>query len=65
MVIEVPEKAREAKLTDSGMDILGLTNIKLVHKEGNVVIRRHLESLPLETFDSVSICPIIETNIVL
>ena len=65
MFNEVPEKAREAKLTDSGMDILGLTNIKLVHKEGNVAIRRHLESLPLETFDSVSICPIIETNIVL
>ncbi|VAH66466.1 unnamed protein product [Triticum turgidum subsp. durum] len=65
MFNEVPEKARETKLTDGGMDILGLTNIKLVHKEGNAVIRRHLESLPLETFDSVSICPIIETNVVL
>jgi hypothetical protein len=55
MFNEVPEKERERKLTDGGMDIYGLTNIKLVHKEGNAVIRRHLESLPLETFDSVSI----------
>jgi hypothetical protein len=54
MFNEVPEKEREKKLTDGGMDIFGLTNIKLVHKEGNAVIRRHLESLPLETFDSVS-----------
>lgn len=54
MFNEVPEKEREIKLTDGGLDIAGLTNIKLVHKEGNAVIRRHLESLPLETFDSVS-----------
>ncbi|XLU24701.1 hypothetical protein S245_060767, partial [Arachis hypogaea] len=26
-----------------------------VHREGNAVIRRHLESLPLETFDSILI----------
>ncbi|XP_073106700.1 probable ion channel POLLUX isoform X2 [Elaeis guineensis] len=37
---EVPEKEREKKLTDGGLDLLGLTNIKLVHKEGNAVIRR-------------------------
>ncbi|KQK10801.1 hypothetical protein BRADI_2g56274v3 [Brachypodium distachyon] len=55
MFNEVPEKEREKKLTDGGMDICGLTNIKLVHKEGNAVIRRHLESLPLETFDSILI----------
>ncbi|KAG0540329.1 hypothetical protein BDA96_03G399400 [Sorghum bicolor] len=54
MFNEVPEKEREIKLTDGGLDIGGLTNIKLVHKEGNAVIRRHLESLPLETFDSMS-----------
>jgi ion channel POLLUX/CASTOR len=54
MFNEVPEKEREIKLTDGGLDIGGLINIKLVHKEGNAVIRRHLESLPLETFDSVS-----------
>ncbi|KAG2593251.1 hypothetical protein PVAP13_5NG110329 [Panicum virgatum] len=51
----VPEKEREIKLTDGGLDICGLTNIKLVHKEGNAVIRRHLENLPLETFDSILI----------
>ncbi|KAK3162593.1 hypothetical protein QOZ80_1BG0091330 [Eleusine coracana subsp. coracana] len=55
MFNEVPEKEREIKLTDGGLDIVGLTNIKLVHKEGNAVIRRHLESLPLETFDSILI----------
>ncbi|KAL5220345.1 hypothetical protein ABZP36_025058 [Zizania latifolia] len=55
MFNEVPEKERERKLTDCGMDIFGLTHIKLVHKEGNAVIRRHLESLPLETFDSILI----------
>ncbi|KAH9685200.1 putative ion channel protein POLLUX [Citrus sinensis] len=52
MLNEVPEKEREKKLTDGGLDISGLMNIKLVHREGNAVIRRHLESLPLETFDS-------------
>lgn len=55
MFNEVPEKEREKKLMDGGLDLLGLTNIRLVHKEGNAVIRRHLENLPLETFDSVSI----------
>ncbi|XP_026658648.1 ion channel POLLUX isoform X2 [Phoenix dactylifera] len=52
---EVPEKEREKKLADGGLDPLRLINIKLVHKEGNAVIRRHLESLPLETFDSILI----------
>ncbi|OMO75200.1 CASTOR/POLLUX/SYM8 ion channel [Corchorus capsularis] len=55
MFNEVPEKERERKLIDGGLDISGLENIKLVHREGNAVIRRHLESLPLETFDSILI----------
>ncbi|KAF2319948.1 hypothetical protein GH714_020843 [Hevea brasiliensis] len=50
MFNEVPEKEREKKLTDDGLDICGLESIKLVHWEENAVIRRHLESLPLETF---------------
>ncbi|XP_072964965.1 probable ion channel POLLUX isoform X2 [Typha angustifolia] len=54
MLNEVPEKVRETKLTEGGLDISGLVNIRLVHKEGNAVIRRHLEGLPLETFDSMS-----------
>lgn len=54
MFNEVPEKDREKKLKDGGLDISGLINIKLIHREGNAVIRRHLENLPLETFDSVS-----------
>ncbi|XP_072999748.1 probable ion channel POLLUX isoform X2 [Typha latifolia] len=55
MLNEVPEKVREIKLTEGGLDISGLVNIRLVHKEGNAVIRRHLEGLPLETFDSILI----------
>ncbi|GAA0161818.1 ion channel [Lithospermum erythrorhizon] len=54
MFNEVPEKDREQKLTDGGLDITGLQNITLIHREGNAVIRRHLENLPLEKFDSVS-----------
>lgn len=54
MFNEVPEKQRERKLAAGELDVFGLENIKLVHREGNAVIRRHLESLPLETFDSVS-----------
>ncbi|KAK8626594.1 hypothetical protein V6N13_134231 [Hibiscus sabdariffa] len=56
MFNEVTEKEREMKLIDGGLDISGLENIKLVHREGNAVIRRHLESLPLETFDSSLTC---------
>jgi len=54
MFNDVPEKEREKKLTDGGLDINRLENIILVNREGNAVIRRHLESLPLESFDSVS-----------
>ncbi|GLT77312.1 hypothetical protein SLA2020_489100 [Shorea laevis] len=55
MFNEVPEKEREKKLIDGGLDISGLVNIKLVHRVGNAVIKRHLESLPLEIFDSILI----------
>jgi hypothetical protein len=55
MFNEVLEKEREKKLIDGGLDISRLENITLVNREGNAVLRRHLESLPLESFDSVSI----------
>lgn len=55
MFNEVVESERERKLIDGGLDLSRLVNITLVHREGNAVIRRHLESLPLESFDSVSI----------
>ncbi|XP_052205078.1 probable ion channel SYM8 isoform X2 [Diospyros lotus] len=55
MFNDVPVKERETKLADGGLDISGLVNIKLVHREGNAVIKRHLELLPLETFDSILI----------
>ncbi|KAI3951489.1 hypothetical protein MKX01_018605 [Papaver californicum] len=55
MFNEVPIEERERKLIDGGLDISGLANLSLVHTYGNAVIRRHLESLPLETFDSILI----------
>ncbi|XP_065881577.1 ion channel CASTOR-like isoform X5 [Euphorbia lathyris] len=55
MFNDVPEKEREKKLIDGGLDIGRLVNISLVDREGNAVIRRHLESLPLESFDSILI----------
>uniref|UniRef100_A0A7N2MVT6 RCK N-terminal domain-containing protein n=1 Tax=Quercus lobata TaxID=97700 RepID=A0A7N2MVT6_QUELO len=55
MFNDVLGKEREKKLTDGGLDINRLVNISLVHREGNAVIRRHLESLPLQSFDSVLI----------
>ncbi|KAM3280098.1 hypothetical protein ACQJBY_047096 [Aegilops geniculata] len=55
MFNDVPEVDRERKLIDGGLDFSRLENITLVHREGNAVIRRHLESLPLESFDSILI----------
>lgn len=55
MFNEVLEKERQKKLTDGGLDITRLENISIVNREGNAVIRRHLESLPLESFDSILI----------
>lgn len=55
MFNEVAEKEREKKLIDGGLDVNRLVNISLVNREGNAVIRRHLESLPLESFDSILI----------
>ncbi|XP_050272816.1 probable ion channel POLLUX isoform X2 [Quercus robur] len=55
MFNEVPAKEREKKLADGGLDVSRLENIELVHHEGNAVIRRHLENLPLEKFDSILI----------
>ncbi|GFY82840.1 hypothetical protein Acr_02g0010800 [Actinidia rufa] len=51
----VLEKDRDKKLIDGGLDINRLMNISIVNREGNAVIRRHLESLPLESFDSILI----------
>ncbi len=53
MFSEVPITEREKKLLDGDLQFYKLKHLTLVHKEGNAVIRRHLEMLPLETFDSV------------
>uniref|UniRef100_A0A6N2LV26 RCK N-terminal domain-containing protein n=1 Tax=Salix viminalis TaxID=40686 RepID=A0A6N2LV26_SALVM len=55
MFNDVPENEREKKLIDGGLDFSRLENIQLVNREGNAVIRRHLESLPLHSFDSILI----------
>ncbi|MQL76194.1 hypothetical protein Taro_008569, partial [Colocasia esculenta] len=55
MFNDVPENDRKKKLTEGGLDFSRLENISLVNREGNAVIRRHLESLPLETFNSILI----------
>ncbi|MCO5578117.1 hypothetical protein L7F22_031955 [Adiantum nelumboides] len=52
---DVPECDREKKLLYGNLNPNTLENIQLVHREGNTVIRRHLESLPLEKFDSILI----------
>lgn len=54
MFNEVAEKERKKKHIDGGLEVNRLVNISLVDREGNAVIRRHLESLPLQSFDSVS-----------
>ena len=53
MFSDVKVEEREERLREGGL--VELENIVLVHREGNAVIRRHLESLPLETFDSILI----------
>ncbi|KAJ6291436.1 hypothetical protein OIU76_023497 [Salix suchowensis] len=55
MFNDVPENEREKKLIDGGLDFSRLENIQLVNREGNAVIRRQLESLPLHSFDSTLI----------
>lgn len=53
MFSDVPIEDRERRLKEDGLG--DLENLRLVHRVGNAVIRRHLESLPLENFDSVSL----------
>ncbi|KAJ6291437.1 hypothetical protein OIU76_023498 [Salix suchowensis] len=48
--LDAAENEREKKLIDGGLDFS-----RLVNREGNAVIRRHLESLPLHSFDSILI----------
>ncbi|XP_057848229.2 ion channel CASTOR isoform X5 [Cryptomeria japonica] len=55
MFNRVSENERDNKLIVGGLDPSRLENITLVHREGNAAIRRHLESLPLETFDAILI----------
>jgi precorrin isomerase len=53
MLNEVPPEERERKLLEGGLQIEELKNITLVHHVGNSSVRRHIEGLPLENFDSI------------
>lgn len=55
---DVPVDEREQKLVEGGLNPSDLVNVRLVHRLGNAVIRRHLEALPMETFDSVRPWPL-------
>jgi len=46
---------RNARLADGGLDVSELKNLTLHHEEGNTVLKRHLQRLKLEDFDSVII----------
>ena len=50
---DVPIGEREHRLIEGGLNPADLSNLSLVHRVGHAYVRRHLESLPLETFDSV------------
>ncbi|KAH6557694.1 hypothetical protein KP509_1Z100200 [Ceratopteris richardii] len=50
---DVSIEERERKLHEE--NLYQMENIKIQHRQGNPVIRRHLESLPLQTFDSILI----------
>jgi len=56
LMASVPVNERRTRLTESGRSgEEGLQNITLVHWEGDPTLRRHLEHMPLEAFDSVLI----------
>eukprot|EP00123_Amoebidium_parasiticum_P016867 comp23617_c2_seq1/m.40189 comp23617_c2_seq1/g.40189 ORF comp23617_c2_seq1/g.40189 comp23617_c2_seq1/m.40189 type:complete len:773 (-) comp23617_c2_seq1:135-2453(-) len=55
MMSAVPIKKRRGLLAEGGLEVSKLRNLTLVHRQGNTVLRRHLEPLPLEEFESILI----------
>merc|ERR1719329_1111594 len=51
----VPLEQRAARLAEDGLDVKSLRNLCLVHHGGNTSVRRKLEQLPVETFNSCMI----------
>lgn len=51
----IPVQNRGELLKEGGLLSKNLSNLKLMHHEGNQVIRRHLETLPIESYDSIMI----------
>jgi hypothetical protein len=50
---EVPQEERERRLTEKGVDPEHFENVKLTHCTGSAGSKKDLESLPIETFDSI------------
>ena len=55
ILCEVPVAERLARWTDAVFDPATLVNLVVVHHVGNSGVRRMLEQLPIETYDSVLI----------
>jgi len=58
MLNQLTVEERERRLLDKGLDARpgkDLQNIRLRHVVGDIVNRKHLEQLPLESFDSIMI----------
>jgi hypothetical protein len=55
MLCEVPVTERDGLLEKGGLHIGSLRNISLVHHLGNPAVRRQVEELPLEEYDSILI----------
>mmetsp|Transcript_4108 Transcript_4108/g.8868 ORF Transcript_4108/g.8868 Transcript_4108/m.8868 type:complete len:1132 (+) Transcript_4108:483-3878(+) len=52
----IPTKTRLRKFKDANkVDLSNLRNLRIVHEEGNPVLRRHLERLALEDYSSILI----------
>lgn len=55
MICEEPPHLRTKLLKESGLNIDQLQNLNLIHHFGNTAIRRHVDTLPLQSFTSMMI----------
>ena len=56
MTDSVPLGERDERLREEGLDVDDdLRHLRIVHKEGNTSVRRALEALPIESYDSCMI----------
>ena len=55
MLNEVPEAERLIQLESEGLDTDDLGNVDIVHRFGNIAVKRTLENLPIETFTAAMV----------